>query len=29
MIYVKDANLNLPWNEVNVAGNIYGGGTSL
>ena len=29
MIYVKDANLNLPWNEVNVGGNIYGGGTSL
>ena len=29
MIYVKDANLNLTWKEVNVGGNIYGGGTSL
>jgi len=29
MNYVKDANLNLNWNEVNIGGNIYGGGTSL
>ena len=29
MIYVKDANLNLAWNEIEVGGNIFGGGTSL
>jgi len=29
MIYVKDANLNLPWDKVNPGGVIHGGGTSL
>ena len=29
MIYVKDANLNLAWNEITTGGNVYGGGTSL
>jgi pyruvate ferredoxin oxidoreductase delta subunit len=29
MIYVKDANLNLNWDEVNAGGNIYEPGTSL
>jgi len=29
MIYVKDANLNQSWNEVNAGGNIYEPGTSL
>lgn len=29
MIYVKDANLNQSWDQVSVAGNIEGGGTSL
>ena len=29
MIYVKDANLNLTWEEINMGGYILGGGTSL
>jgi len=29
MIYVKDANLNLTWKEVNMAGSIHEAGTSL
>ena len=29
MIYVKDANLNQTWEEVNPGGNIYEAGTSL
>jgi len=28
MIYVKDANLNLSWNEISTGGTIIGGGTS-
>jgi len=29
MIYVKDANLSLTWEEITTGGNVYGGGTSL
>ena len=29
MIYVKDANLNLTWKEVNMGGAIFEAGTSL
>jgi pyruvate ferredoxin oxidoreductase delta subunit len=29
MIYMKDANLNMTWEEVSVGGNITEGGTSL
>ena len=28
MIYVKDANLNLNWNEIDVGGTILRGGSS-
>jgi pyruvate ferredoxin oxidoreductase delta subunit len=29
MIYVKDANTNLKWDEIKMGGAILGGGTSL